>query len=139
MDDQGATPKHIADIIAQVTSAMSQGRVLVGATNQYIQNPYEANINQGTHGGLKLYLKTIEAKDKDEDRIKTIQSKLKVVVTCMKYLSEHFGWSITTSKINYPTDPGKNMVNIFTSMSSLKLEHVKKQAYQYWGLGYGNF
>ena len=51
----------------------------------------------------------------------------------MNDLTAKFGWSVIMSKIDYPTDPGNNLVNIFTSMSLLKLEHVKKQAYQYWG------
>ena len=51
----------------------------------------------------------------------------------MKDLTEKFGWSVITSKIVDPTDPGYNLVIIFTSMRLLKLEHVKKQAYQYWG------
>ena len=46
----------------------------------------------------------------------------------MKDLTENFGWYIIASKIDNPKDPGNNLVNIFTSMRSLKLEHVKKQS-----------
>ena len=41
--------------------------------------------------------------------------------------------------IDDPKKPGNNLVNIFNSMSLLKLEHVKKQAYQYWGPANGNY
>ena len=56
----------------------------------------------------------------------------------MNNLKGKFGWSIITSKIDDQKDPGNNPVKIFMSMSSLKLEHVKKQAYQYWGPADGN-
>ena len=56
----------------------------------------------------------------------------------MKDLTEKFGWSVITSKIDNTKDPGSNLVNIFMSMSLLKLEHVKKQAYQYLGPANGN-
>ena len=56
----------------------------------------------------------------------------------MNNLKGKFGWSVITSKIDDPKDPGNNLVKIFTSMSSLKLEHIKKQAYQYWGPADGN-
>ena len=39
MASQGATAKHIAAIIAQVTLVMSQERVGAGATTRYVQNP----------------------------------------------------------------------------------------------------
>ena len=86
-----------------------------------------------------MYLITVEAKEKDEDQLKNSQSNLKVVVTCMNYLIENFGWSVITSKIANPMYHGNNLVNIFTFMSLLKLEHVKKQAYQYLGLDNGNY
>ena len=56
----------------------------------------------------------------------------------MMDLTEKFGWFVITSKIDNPKDPGNNLVNIFTSMSLLKLEHVKKRAYQYWGPSNGH-
>ena len=77
---------------------------------------------------MKLYLKAVEAKEKDEDRLKISQSNLKLVVTCMKDLTKKFGWSVITSKIDDQTDPGNNLLNICISMSLLKLKHVNKQA-----------
>ena len=56
----------------------------------------------------------------------------------MKDLKAKFSWSIITSNIDDPKNAGNNIVNIFMPMRSLKLEHVKKQAYQYWGPGDGN-
>ena len=56
----------------------------------------------------------------------------------MKDLAEKFGWSVITSKIDDPKDPGNNLVKIFKSIILLKLEHVKKQSYQYWGQANGN-
>ena len=56
------TAKQIAEIIAQVTITMQGARVVAGATTQYVQNPYKADINPGTPDGLKLYLKAVEAK-----------------------------------------------------------------------------
>ena len=75
MAGKGATAKQIASIIAQVTLAMSRARVGAGATTQYFQNPYGAYINPGTPDGLKLYLKAVEAKEKDEDRFKNFPVK----------------------------------------------------------------
>ena len=112
--------------------------MVVGATSQYIQNTYEADTNKGTPDGLELYMKSVKAKEKDEDRIKISQSNSKAVVTCIKDLKEKFCWSVIMSKIDNPKDPGNNLVNIFTSMSLLKLEHVRKQAYHYWGPDNGN-
>ena len=57
-----ASAKQIAQIIAQVTIVMQGVRVGAGATTQYVQNPYEADINPSTPDGLKLYLKAVEAK-----------------------------------------------------------------------------
>ena len=51
----------------------------------------------------------------------------------MKDLTAEFGWSIITSNIDDPKDPGINLVNIFMYTSLLKLEYANKQAYQYWG------
>ena len=56
----------------------------------------------------------------------------------MKELAEKFGWYVLTSNIDDPKYSGNELVNIFTFMSSLKLEHVKKQYYQCWGPGNGN-
>ena len=56
----------------------------------------------------------------------------------MKDITAKFGWSVIRIKIDNPKDPGNNLVNIFTSMSLLKLEHVRKQAYHYWGPDNGN-
>ena len=134
----GATAKQIAAIIAQVTIAMYQARVGSGETTQYVQHPYKADINTGTHDGLKLYPKAAEAKEKAEDQLKLSQSNSKAVVTCMKEVTEKFGWSAITSKIDDPKEPGKNLANIFTSMSLLKLEHVRKKAYKYWAPANGN-
>ena len=139
MDDQGDTPKTISDIITQVTAAMARARVGLGMTNQYVHNPYEANINPMTPDGLKLYLKSIGAKDKDEDRIKMLQQNSKAVVTFTEDPSQKFGWSVITINIDDPKDPVHNMVNIFTSISSLKLENVNKQACRYWVPGDGNY
>ena len=61
---QGDTPKHIFDIVAQVTAALSQARVGAGATTQYVQNPYKADINPGTSDGLEMYLKVVEEKNR---------------------------------------------------------------------------
>ena len=128
MSGAGATAKQIAAIIAQVTIAMYQARVGSGETTHYVQHPYKADVNTGTHDGLKLYLKAVEAKEKDEDRLKISQSNLKLVVICMKDLTKKFGWSVITSKIDDQTDPGNNLLNICISMSLLKLKHVNKQA-----------
>ena len=57
----------------------------------------------------------------------------------MKDLAAKFGWSVITRNIDDLKDPGNNLVNIFTSLSPLKREHVKKQAYQYWGPADGNY
>ena len=83
-------------------------------------------------------MKAVEAKEKDEDRLKLSQSNSKAVVTCMEDLTAKFGWSVITSKIDGPKDPGNNLVNIFTSIISLKLDHVDKKSYQHWGPDYGN-
>ena len=69
---------------------------------------------------------------------KISQSNSKAVLTYMKYLTAKFGLSVIMSNIDNPKDPVNNLVNIFTSMRSLKLEHVKKQAYKYWGPADGN-
>ena len=63
-----ASAKQIANIIVQVTIAMQVSRVEAGANTPYVQNPYKADINPGTPDVLKLYLKLVEAKEKDEDR-----------------------------------------------------------------------
>ena len=73
MAGKGATAKQIAAIIAQVTLAMSRARVGAGATNQYVQNPYQSDINICTPDGMKLYPKAVKAKEKDEDRLKPPQ------------------------------------------------------------------
>ena len=86
-----ASAEQIANIIAQVTLMMQNARVGAGATTQFVQNPYEADINPGTPDGLNLCLKAVEAKEKDEDRLKISQSNLKAVVTCMKDLTAKFG------------------------------------------------
>ena len=56
----------------------------------------------------------------------------------MEDLTAKFGWYIITIKIDIPKNPGNNLANIFTSMRSLKLQHIKNQAYQYWGTADGN-
>ena len=60
------------------------------------------------------------------------------MVTCTKDLTAKFVWSVITIKIDDPKDPGNNLVNILTSMRLLKLEHIKKKSYQYWGPANGN-
>ena len=87
---------------------------------------------------MNLYLKEVEVSDKDEDRIKISRSNLKAVVACMKYLATKFGWSVITRNIDDPKDTGHNLLNIYTYTTSLKLENVKKQSYQYWGPNNGN-
>ena len=62
MAGQGATAKHIADIIAQVKLVMSRARVGVGATTQCVQNPHKLDINQGTPDGMNLYLKAVDSR-----------------------------------------------------------------------------
>ena len=56
----------------------------------------------------------------------------------MKNLDAQFGWSVITINIDDPNYTGYNLVDIFTYMSSLKIEPVKKQYYQYWIPGNGN-
>ena len=56
----------------------------------------------------------------------------------MKDITEKFGWFVITSRIDNPEDPGNKLVKIFTFMISLKIEHVKKKACQYWGPVDGN-
>ena len=56
----------------------------------------------------------------------------------MKDLIETFGWSAIRRNIDDPKDLGNNLINIFRSMTSLKLEHANKQTYHYWGPGDGN-
>ena len=112
-----ASAEQIAQNIAQVTVVMEGVSVGAGATTQYVHNPYEADTNPDTPDGLKMYLKAAEEKEKDEDQLKISQSNSKAVVTCMKDLTANFGWSVITSKIDYPQDTGDNLVNIFTSMS----------------------
>ena len=109
---QRATAEQIAEIIVQVTLAMSRARVGVGETTKYVQNPYKADINPGTPDGTKLYMNAVEAKEKDEDRLKLSQSNSKAVVTCMKDLTAKFGWSVITSNIDNPKYPGTNLVNL---------------------------
>ena len=70
MVGQGDTPDQIVHIIAQVTFDMSWTRVVVGETTYYVQKPYKADINLDTPDGLKLYLKVVLAKEKDEEQIK---------------------------------------------------------------------
>ena len=65
-----ATAEQIAQIIAQATIAMQGARVGAVATKQYVQNPSKADINSVTPGGLKLYLKAVGTKEKDEERLK---------------------------------------------------------------------
>ena len=81
-----ASAKQIAQIIAQVTIAMQGVRIGSGATTQYVHNTYEADINPGTPDGLKLYLKLVEAKENDEDRLNPPESNSKAVVTCVPVL-----------------------------------------------------
>ena len=131
------TDEQIAAIIAQVTVAMQRARVGAVATTHYVQNPYEVDINPGTPDGLNMYLKAVESKEKDEGWLKKSQSNSKAVVTSMKDLTEKFCWSVITSKIDDPKDPGNNLVNIYTSTRLLKIEHVKKKSLplsgpQYW-------
>ena len=61
---QGATTKQIAEIISQVTLAMSRERVGAEATTQYLHNPYESDTNPGTPDGMNLYLKSVKIKRK---------------------------------------------------------------------------
>ena len=61
---------------------------------------------------MKLYPKAVEAKEKDEDRLKLSQSNSKAVVTCMKDLTAKFGWSVITSNIDNTKYPGTNLVNL---------------------------
>ena len=103
MADQGATAEQIAAIIAQVTIAVSLARVGAWSTTHYVHNTYEADINTGTPDGLKLYLKAVEAKEKDEDRLNISQSNSKAVVTCMKDRTANFGRSVITRKIDDQT------------------------------------
>ena len=86
-----ASAEQIANIIAQVTLMMQNARIGAGATTQFVQNPYETEINPGTPDGLNLCLKAVEGKEKDEDGLKMSQSNLKAVVTCMKDLTAKFG------------------------------------------------
>ena len=102
-----ATLKKFSDIITEVTAAMDQARASEGQTTQYVHNPYKMDINPGTSDGLKLYLKAVKKKEKDEDRIKILQSNSKLVVTCMKDLTETFGWSVITIKIDDTKNSGK--------------------------------
>ena len=67
---------------------------------------------QVPHDGMKLYMKAVEAKEKDEDQLKLSQSNSKAVVTCMKDLTEKFGWSVITINIDNPKYPGTNLVNL---------------------------
>ena len=99
-----ATDEQIAAIIAHVTVAMQRARVGALATTHYVQNPYEVDINPGTPDGLNLYLNAAESKEKDEDRLKKSQSNSKAVVTYIKDLTEKFGWSVITGKIDEKKD-----------------------------------
>ena len=137
-EDIMAADKQIAAIVAQVTVAMRRARVESGATTKYVHNPYEVDINSGTPYGLKLYLKAIKAKENYEYRLNISQSNSKEVVICMKDLTANFGWYVIMSKIDNTKDPRTNLVNIFTSMNLIKLDHIKKQADHYWGPANGN-
>ena len=118
------------DIFVQVTTSMINA-IFREAANQYVHNPYEPNIKPGTPDEMKMYLTSVEAEVKDEDRIKILQSTSKLLVTYMKELTAKYGWLAITIRIWDPRNPGANVVNIFTSMSFLKLEDVKKQAYRF--------
>ena len=59
------TPEHIADIISRVIYAIIGAGGRERAT-YYPHNPYEADINPGTHYGLKLYLKSSKASNNYE-------------------------------------------------------------------------
>ena len=56
----------------------------------------------------------------------------------MKDFDQKIGWSIIRSSIDNQNNPGHNIVNIFTLMTSFKLDHVKKQVYHYWILVNGD-
>ena len=95
-------------------------------------NLFREDINPGMAEGLRLFLSATKALDEDECFDLKMENT-KALTDHLYQTSSTYGWNKLVDWVNMGTAAAPNYKNILDNGKEIKLEHVIKQAWNYYG------
>lgn len=103
---------------------------------EFVIDPFAADINPGTASGQKLFLQACTAV-KDSEKLTATVEKQHIVMEEITSLVQQFCWGTQVLAVKLADDPSTTK-SLLTENHDLSMKDLKLQAYKIWGGGASN-